>query len=182
MLSVLMIVYTICSNIVTLCFLLLIHLKTLVVVSISSKKRVAGNLSKRCLSLDKKIKILHEAKKRRKISCREVSAKIKIGKTKAANVEACLRVEYENFKDKGYEHIQRRNHHRFKAINNTMCEKCPNTEFFGLNTGKYGPKWLKKERKLKVAKNRSRGTVAIFVSADGGNVEKTIVIWKSKNP
>ena len=135
------------------------------------------------------MKILHEAKKKRQISCREISAKIKIGKTKAANLEACLRVEYENFKGKGYKHIQRRNHQTFKAINNTLCEKCPNTEFFGsyflvfgLNTGKYGPKWPKKERKLKVAKNQGRGTVSFFVSADGGKVEKPIVIWKNKNP
>ena len=56
-------------------------------------------LNKRCLTLNKKIKILNVVKKRI-ISCREIAEQFKIGKTQAANVvknEASLRAEYENF-------------------------------------------------------------------------------------
>ena len=69
------------------------------ITSISSKKREAGMLNKRCLTLNIKIKILNVVKKR-KISCREIAEQFKIGKTQAANVvknEASLRAEYENF-------------------------------------------------------------------------------------
>ena len=45
--------------------------------SISSKKREAGKLNKRCLILDEKIKILDVVKKR-KISCREIAEQFKI--------------------------------------------------------------------------------------------------------
>ena len=51
--------------------------------SISSKKREAGKFNKRCLTLDEKIKILDELKKRK--SCREIAEEFKIGKTQAAN-------------------------------------------------------------------------------------------------
>ena len=56
-------------------------------------------LNKRCLTLNKKIKILNVVKKR-KISCREIAEQFKIGKTQAANAvksEASLRAEYKNF-------------------------------------------------------------------------------------
>ena len=53
--------------------------------SISSKKREAGKLNKRCLTLDEKVKLLNVAKKR-KMSCREIEVQFKIGKTQAANV------------------------------------------------------------------------------------------------
>ena len=56
-------------------------------------------LNKRCLTLNKKIKVLNVVKKR-KISCREIAEQFKIGKTQAANVvknEASLRAEYKNF-------------------------------------------------------------------------------------
>lgn len=53
---------------------------------ISSKKRAAGKLSKHYLTLDEKIKILDEVKKRKKISCREIAGKFKFDKTHAANV------------------------------------------------------------------------------------------------
>ena len=53
--------------------------------SISSKKREAGKLNKRCLTLDEKIKILDVVKKR-KMSCREITEQFKIGKTQTADV------------------------------------------------------------------------------------------------
>ena len=71
---------------------------------ISSKKREAGKLNKWRLTLDKKIKILDEVKKR-KLSCRAIAKKFKIRKTQAANVvknEAKLREEFENFPGKGF--------------------------------------------------------------------------------
>ena len=41
--------------------------------SISSKNTADGNPGKRFLSLDQKIKILDEVKKRKKINCREIA-------------------------------------------------------------------------------------------------------------
>ena len=67
--------------------------------SISSKKREAGKLNKRCLTLGEKIKILDEVMKR-KLSCRAIAEEIKIRKTQVANVvknEAKIREEFENF-------------------------------------------------------------------------------------
>ena len=52
--------------------------------SIKVKKRESGKLNKRCLTLDEKIKILDEAKKR-KMSCRVIAKEFNIGKTQAAN-------------------------------------------------------------------------------------------------
>ena len=44
--------------------------------TINSKKREAGKFNKRCLSLDEKIKILDEVKKR-KLSCRAIAKSLK---------------------------------------------------------------------------------------------------------
>ena len=52
---------------------------------IPGKKKTAEKLSKRCLNLDEKIKILDVVKKR-KMSCRGIVEEFKIGKTQAANV------------------------------------------------------------------------------------------------
>ena len=70
--------------------------------SITSKKRDAGKLNKRCSALDEKIKTLGVFKKRKMI-CREIAEQLKFGKTQATNVvknEANLRAEYENFQGK----------------------------------------------------------------------------------
>ena len=74
--------------------------------SINSKKREAGKLNKRCLTLDEKIKILDEVKKRR-LLCRAITKEFKIGNTRAANVvnnEAKLRDEFKNFQSKVFKH------------------------------------------------------------------------------
>ena len=47
--------------------------------SISSKMRKAGKLNERCLTLDKKFKILDVVKKR-KMSCREIAEQFKLVK------------------------------------------------------------------------------------------------------
>ena len=68
-------------------------------VSINVKKGEPGKPNKRCLTLDEKIKILDEAKKR-KLSCRVIAKKSKIGKTQAANVlenQRTIREEIANF-------------------------------------------------------------------------------------
>ena len=99
--------------------------------SINSKKREAGNLNKRCLTLDEKIKILDEVKKR-KLSCRAIAEEFKIGKTQAANAvknEAKLREEYENFQGKG----KRENHQKFKPINDILYswfKKCESSGIY----------------------------------------------------
>ena len=90
--------------------------------SINSKKREAGKLNKRCLTLDEKIKILDEVKIK-KLSCRAIAEEFKIGKTQAANVvknEAKLREEYEIFQGKDFKHIKRENHQKFKLINDIL--------------------------------------------------------------
>ena len=77
--------------------------------SINSKKTEADKLNKRCLTLDEKIKILHEVKIR-KLGCRAITEEFKIGKTQAANVvknEAKLREEFENFQGKEFKHQKR---------------------------------------------------------------------------
>ena len=63
------------------------------------KKREAGKLNKHCLTLDEKIKILDE-KKKKKMSYRVISKTYGIEKIQAANIlkeEERLRMEYENF-------------------------------------------------------------------------------------
>ena len=99
--------------------------------SIGSKKREAGKLNKRCLTLDEKNKVLNVVKKR-KMSCRE---QFKIGKTQAANVaknEASLRAEYENVQGKGCKHLKRENHSQYKAINTILYKWFKKCEASGI--------------------------------------------------
>ena len=54
------------------------------------------------------------------MSCREIAEQFKIGNAQAANIvknEASLRAEYENFQGKGFKHIKRENHQKYKVIN-----------------------------------------------------------------
>ena len=86
--------------------------------SINSKKRETGKLNKWCLTLDEKIKILDEVKKR-KLSCRVIAEEFKIRRTQATNVvknEAKLREECENFQGKGFTNIKEENHQKFKTM------------------------------------------------------------------
>ena len=67
-------------------------------------KTKSGKLSKHCLTLDEKIKILEEEKnEKRKLSCKEITEEFNIGKTQSTNVianEAPLSTGYENFEGK----------------------------------------------------------------------------------
>ena len=102
--------------------------------SINSINREAGKLNKRCLILDEKIKILDEVKKR-KLSCRAIAEEFKIGKTQAANVvknEAKLREEFENFQGKGFKHVKRENHQKFKPINEILYSSFTKCEASGI--------------------------------------------------
>ena len=90
--------------------------------SINVIKREPGKLNKRCLTLDGKIKILDEAKKR-KLSCRVIAKELKVGKTQINNVfktEQTLREEFANFQGKGFKHTDSRSHQQFKAINDIL--------------------------------------------------------------
>ena len=81
--------------------------------SIKSKKREAGKLNKKCLTLDKKKKEMLNVVKKSKRNCREIAEQFKMVKTQAANVvknEASLRAEYENFQGKDFRHLKRENH------------------------------------------------------------------------
>ena len=100
--------------------------------SISSKKREAGKLNKRCLTLDEKIKILDVVKKR-KMSCRKIAEQFKIAQ--AANVvknEASLRADYENFQGKGFTHLKIENHQKYKAINTILYKWFKKCEASGI--------------------------------------------------
>ena len=98
-------------------------------------RREAGKLNKRCLTLDEKIKILDENKKK-KMSCRDISKNYSIGKTQAANIlkeEKKLREEYENFQGKGFKHIKRSSHQKYKPINEilyTWFKKCESSGIY----------------------------------------------------
>ena len=70
------------------------------------------------MTLDDKIKILDEIDaKKQKVRCRDISEAYNIGKTKASNIlknKADLRKEYESFKGKGFKHLARKNHQKYK--------------------------------------------------------------------
>ena len=85
-------------------------------------KWLPSTLNKRCLTLDEKIKILDEAKKR-KLSYRTIAEKFNAGKTQAANVmknESKRRKEFETFQGKGFKHLKTENHQKFEAINEIL--------------------------------------------------------------
>ena len=92
------------------------------VVSINMEKRESRKFNKRCLTLDEKIKILDETKKR-KLSCTVIAKEFKIGKIQAAKVlknKRTLREEFANFQGKGFKHINRGSHQKFKAISDIL--------------------------------------------------------------
>ena len=105
----------------------------------------AGKLNKRCLILDGKMKILHEVKKM-KLSCRAITEEFKIGKTQAANVvknEAKLREEFENFQGKGFKHIKRENHQKFKLFKHILYSWFKKCEASGIYVN--GPDFKRKQ-------------------------------------
>ena len=133
--------------------------------SINSKKREAGKLKKRCLTLDENIKILDEVKKR-KLSCRAIAEEFKIGKTQAANVvknEAKLREEYENFQGKGFKHIKRENHQKFKPINDILYSWFKKYESSGIFVN--GP--LLKEEAMSIKQSLSLPELDGFKASEG---------------
>ena len=133
--------------------------------SINSKKREAGKLNKRCLTLDEKIKILDEAKKR-KLSCRTIDEKFNIGKTQAANVmknESKLRKEFETFQGKGFKHLKRENHPKFKAINEILYTWYKKCEASGIYVN--GP--LLKEEAMNIKQSLNQLELDSFKASDG---------------
>ena len=86
--------------------------------SIKLKKREAGKLNKRYLTLDEKFKMLDEVRKI-KLSYTAIAEEFKIVKTQATNVvknEAKFRKEFENFQGKGCKLIKRENYQKFKSF------------------------------------------------------------------
>ena len=133
--------------------------------SINSKKREAGKLNKRCLTLDEKIKILDKVKKR-KLSCRAIAEEFKIGKTQVANVvknEAKLREEYANFQGKGFKHIKRENHQKFKPINDILYSWFEKCESFGIYVN--GP--LLKEEAMSIKQSLNLPELDGFKASEG---------------
>ena len=102
--------------------------------SINVKKRESGKLNKRCLTLDEKIKILDESKKR-KLICRMIAKEFKIRKTQADNAlknERAFRKESANFQGKGFKQINKGIHQKFKAINDILYSWFKNCEASGI--------------------------------------------------
>ena len=129
------------------------------------KKQEAGKLNKRCLTLDEKIKILEENKKK-KLSCRDISSKYKIGKTQAANIlknVQKLRKEYENFQGKGLKHISRQNHQKFKPINEVLYAWFRKCESSGIYVN--GP--LLKEEAMNIKQSLNRPELDGFKASEG---------------
>ena len=129
------------------------------------KKREAGKLSKHCLTLDEKIKIL-DANEKKKMSCREISKTYNIGKSQAANLlknEKTLRTEYENFQGKGFKHINRTSHQKFKPINEILYSWFKKCETSGIYVT--GP--LLKEEAMNIKEKLNRPELDSFKASDG---------------
>ena len=135
------------------------------VASINVIKREPGKLNKRCLTLDGKIKILDEAKKR-KLSCRVIAKELKVGKTQINNVfktEQTLREEFANFQGKGFKHTDSRSHQQFKAINDILYswfKKCEASSIY-LN------KPLLKEEAMNIKQSLNRPELDGFKVSEG---------------
>ena len=133
--------------------------------SINVIKREPGKLNKRCLTLDGKIKILDEAKKR-KLSCRVIAKELKVGKTQINNVfktEQTLREEFANFQGKGFKHTDSRSHQQFKAINDILYswfKKCEASSIY-LN------KNLLKEEAMNIKQSLNRPELDGFKVSEG---------------
>ena len=129
------------------------------------KKREAGKLNKHCLTLDEKIKILDENKKK-KMSCRVISKTYSIGKTQAANIlkeEEKLRMEYENFQGKGFKHINRTSHQKYKPINEILYTWYKKCESSGIYVN--GP--LLVEEAMDIKESLNRPELASFTASNG---------------
>ena len=83
--------------------------------SINSKKREAGKFNKRCLTLDEKIKILDELKKRK--SCRDIAEEFKIGKTQAANAVKNKAKKWNEWNGMNYIVFFQHNNEQFTSFN-----------------------------------------------------------------
>ena len=133
--------------------------------SINVIKREPGKLNKRCLTLDGKIKILDEAKKR-KLSCRVIAKELKVGKTQINNVfktEQTLREEFANFQGKGFKHTDSRSHQQFKSINDILYswfKKCEASSIY-LN------KPLLKEEAMNIKQSLNRPELDGFKVSEG---------------
>ena len=129
------------------------------------KKREAGKLNKHCLTLDEKIKILDE-KKKKKMNCRVISKTYSIGKTQAANIlkeEEKLRMEYENFQGKGFKNINRTSHQKYKPINEILYTWYKKCESSGIYVN--GP--LLVEEAMNIKESLNRPELASFTASNG---------------
>ena len=145
------------------------------------KKREAGKLNKHCLTLDEKIKILDE-KKKKKMSYRVISKTYSIGKTQAANIlkeEEKLRMEYENFQGKGFKHINRTSHQKYKPINEILYTWYKKCESSGIYVN--GP--LLVEEAMNIKESLNRPELASFTASNGWleKWKKVMVSRKNKS-
>lgn len=132
---------------------------------VNEKKREAGKLKKHCLTLDEKIKIL-DANKKKKMSCRDIAKTYKIGKTQASSLlrdERMLRKEYENFQGKGFKHVNRSSHQKFKPINEVLYSWFKKCEASGIYVN--GPLLI--EEAMNIKKSLNRPELESFKASNG---------------
>ena len=160
-------------------------------VSIKVKKCESGKRNKWCLTLDEKIEILDEAKKR-KLSCRVIAKEFKIGNTLATKVlknERTLRGEFAHFQGNRLKHINRGSHQIFKVINDIFYSWFKNCEASGIYLN--GPLLIEEAMNIKQSLNQqeldgfkasedwlakwklSHGTKEKQISGDSLDVSKT---------
>ena len=99
------------------------------------------------------------------MSCRVIAKKFKIGKTQAANVwksEQTLREEFANFEGKGFKHINRGSHQKFKAINDILYSWFKKCEASGI----YLNKPLLKEEAMNIKQSLNRPELNGFKASE----------------
>ena len=133
--------------------------------SINVKKRESGKLNKRCLTLDEKIKILDESKKR-KLICRVIAKEFKFRKTQADNAlknERAFREESAKFQGKGFKQINKGIHQKFKAINDILYSWLKNCEASGIDLNGT----LLKEKGMNIKQSLNRPQSDCFNVSEG---------------
>ena len=95
-----------------------------------------------------------------------VAKEFKIGKTQAVNVlqnERTLREEFANFQGKGFKHIDRGNHQKFKAINGILYSWFNKCEAPGIYLN--GP--LLKEEAMNIKQSLNQPELDGFKASEG---------------
>ena len=100
------------------------------------------------------------------MSCRDIAKTYKIGKTQASSLlrdERMLRKEYENFQGKGFKHVNRSSHQKFKPINEVLYSWFKKCEASGIYVN--GPLLI--EEAMNIKKSLNRPELESFKASNG---------------